>query len=286
MASYLAPQELFYTNVSKDYLEGFSVKNISEKYNCTSSNIYRILYKKKIKMRSNEVNNRKYDVDHTFFNIIDTEEKAYTLGFLYADGYNNERDGVVKLALHEKDKEILEKISYFIQPTKPLYFLNHQRRRNNNSKVSDSYCLSISSKYICKQLSILGCTQKKTFSLKFPTPLQVPNDLLNHFIRGYFDGDGCIKIARNSKKQSFSLTGTEPFLTHIQELLTIKLKLPNTKLYTPLTQLNTNIRVLSHSSLLSCLKIKNYLYSNATIYLKRKYDTFNTINFEKICLPI
>lgn len=279
MSSYLAPQET-HSIISKDYISGITVSTIAKKYNCTISNIYRILHKENVKIRSNNINKRIYEVNHNFFDCVDTEEKAYILGFLYADGYNDIKSRTVKLVLHKEDKMVLEKISKFIQPTKPLYFLNHQRRRDNGSNVSDCYSLSISSKHICNQLDVLGCFQAKTFNLKFPTEKQVPNHLINHFIRGYFDGDGCIKISRDSKKQSFSLVGTEEFLYGVQKVLIKNLNLPNTKLYKPTTQTHNNICVLSHSSLNSCLNIRNYLYFNATIYLQRKYDKFNNINFK------
>ena len=50
-------------------------------------------------------------INKNFFNKIDTEEKAYFLGFLYADGYNNTDRNSVALSLKEDDKEILEKYS-------------------------------------------------------------------------------------------------------------------------------------------------------------------------------
>ena len=52
-----------------------------------------------------------YTFDTHFFDEINTQEKAYVLGFLFADGYNYEKRGVVSLSLQEKDKEILDKIS-------------------------------------------------------------------------------------------------------------------------------------------------------------------------------
>lgn len=39
----------------------------------------------------------------TYFENIDTEEKAYWLGFLYADGYVNANEDKIELCLAEKD---------------------------------------------------------------------------------------------------------------------------------------------------------------------------------------
>ena len=67
---------------------------------------------------------RKYPIQEDFFDVIDTEEKAYVLGLLYADGYNNTDRNSVSLSLKESDKEILEKVTSLIQPTKPLSYLD------------------------------------------------------------------------------------------------------------------------------------------------------------------
>ena len=53
---------------------------------------------------------RKYSINETFFDIIDTQEKAYVLGLLYADGYNNTDRNSVSLGLKETDREILDKV--------------------------------------------------------------------------------------------------------------------------------------------------------------------------------
>lgn len=278
MSSFLAPQILTRdTAICGEYTQGVSVKDLSDKYKTSKINVYRILNKYKTKIRSGEYSKRKYPTDQDYFSKIDTEEKAYILGFLYADGYNNVSDRTVKLVLSETDKEILEQINNCIQPEKPLYFLNHSRRRSLGSKVLDCYSMSISSEKVCQDLVRLGCPQSKTFKIVFPTQHQVPELFVQHFIRGYFDGDGCIKILKSGKKQSFSLVGTECFLNSIQNFFVENLGITNTKLYKPKTTLNNNIAVLSHSSLENCIKIRSFLYKNATIFMKRKYVKFNNI---------
>jgi hypothetical protein len=278
MSSFLAPQILTRdTLICEEYVQGVAVKELSNKYKTSKINIYRILNKYKTKIRSGEYSKRKYPTNQEYFSKIDTEEKAYILGFLYADGYNNVADRTVKLVLNEGDKEILEQINNCIQPYKPLYFLDHSRRRSLGSKVLDCYSMSISSEKMCQDLVRLGCPQSKTFKISFPTSHQVPKGLIQHFIRGYFDGDGCIKILKNGEKQSFSLVGTESFLNSIQNFFVENLGITNTKLYKPKTTINNNIAVLSHSSLKNCIKIRNFLYKNATIFMKRKYTKFNNI---------
>lgn len=276
MASYLAPQHRD-INICKDYTDGISTIIISEKYNTSVHNVYRILYKNKIQMRNKELSIRKYKTNQEFFNEVDSEEKAYILGFLYADGYNNVKDRVIKLVLQEKDKEILGIINNLIQPDKPLYFLDHSRRRSLGNKVSDCYSMSISSEKMCEDLIRLGCPQAKTFNLIFPNTSQVPKEYVSHFIRGYFDGDGSIYINATNKRQRFSLVGTESFLTSLQSIITSELGITKTMLYKPSNTVKNNIAVLSYCGLNDCIKIQEYLYNNSTIYMERKYNKFNSL---------
>lgn len=48
------------------------------------------------------------------FENIDTEEKAYWLGFLYADGCVGSKESKVELSLAEKDLRHMEKFRSFI----------------------------------------------------------------------------------------------------------------------------------------------------------------------------
>ena len=122
-----------------------------------------------------------------FFESIDTEEKAYWLGFLYADGYNYEAKGEVKVALAGKDKDFLLKLRDTIYPNKdkPLYY-------KENSDLSTGYELNMSSARMSRHLAKQGCMQAKTFKIKFP--YFIDESLYRHFIRGYFDGDGSLSI--------------------------------------------------------------------------------------------
>ena len=248
------------------YLSGASAIKIAAICNCNYSNIYSLLSRLGINRRSNSINNRKYDVNHDYFNNIDTETKAYILGFLYADGYNNEKTHVVKLSLQEGDKEILKKISMEIQPDKPLNFLNHRRRRSLGQNVKDSYVLNIVSQQISKKLAELGCTQQKTFSIVFPTEKQVPKQFQRHFIRGYFDGDGCVTKSKNGLK--FNLVGTESFLYSIREILMNVIGLKKNHI-----SKRGNIFSLDYCGS-NCLKIESFLYKDSTIRMDRKYNKF------------
>lgn len=202
---------------------------------------------------------RKHSVNKLFFHVIDTEEKAYWLGFLYADGCIT--NDAIRLELAAADHSHLEQFKKALQAeTYPLYY-----RKNVNS-----YACVINSKDIVNDLVTTGCVQHKTHILRFPNENTVPDHLLNHFMRGYFDGDGCVHI--DKKNYSFSIVGTLGFVQEYQQHLmrginkstTVKLK--NTA--------SSDIVEFRLGGRQQIIRIYNFLYKDATIFLNRKKDKF------------
>lgn len=214
---------------------------------------------------------RKYSINETFFDIIDTQEKAYVLGLLYADGYNNTDRNSVSLGLKETDREVLDKITALIQPSKPLQYVNVSETKGfENSQ--NQYRLVIANKHISQRLVELGCVKAKTHNLTFPTEEQVPSHLIRHFIRGYFDGDGSVS---NNNRLQMDIVGTISFLEKIQEIIESELDVKKSKLNKRHKKSKNEIRALQIRGKYQCLKFKEFMYDNATIYLKRKYNIFN-----------
>jgi hypothetical protein len=135
-------------------------------------------------------------LDEHYFDEIDTPNKAYILGFLYADGYNNEVNHTIVLTLHEKDKDILEKIRKELKCEKPLYHISSVNKHDGKPRELES--LILASKHMSETIKKWGLVPNKTFTLEFPKFLS--DNLVCHFIRGYFDGDGCAWIGANHNK--------------------------------------------------------------------------------------
>jgi hypothetical protein len=108
--------------------------------------------------------------------------------------------------------------------------------------------------------------------LKFP---KLRKDLIRHFIRGYFDGDGC--ISQSGKYPMFSIVSTKNFLTSIQNILVKNLGLSKTKFMIRHPKNGNNIRTLMYGSYGNCIPIYHYLYDDASIFLKRKRDKFKIL---------
>jgi intein/homing endonuclease len=158
--------------------------------------------------------NRKYTVNESFFEQIDTEEKAYVLGFIMADGYNNVKKRYINIRLAVTDEPHLIKIAKCLESNKPI------RRVISSAYKSDTYesCqFSIDSVVLSKQLERLGVDGNKSRNLDFP--LHLNPSLYSHFIRGYFDGDGSVSWTQKLKKAYISICGTEQFCSGIKTYL-------------------------------------------------------------------
>lgn len=250
----------------------YTFKQISKIYNVSPSTIERYLGKKGYKSKSQSELQRKYPITEDFFDKIDIEEKAYILGLLYADGYNNTRNNTVCITLKEEDVEILNKITKIIQPTKPLFYLDMSPENRGMKNTKNQYRLTIANKHISKRLVELGCGKAKTSSILFPSLEQVPNILIHHFVRGYFDGDGSLSKGKSHKVDIIS---TPEFLLTLQQLINRELGINITKLNWSGSYINANVCSLQIGGRLQCTRFMEWLYKDSTIYLERKRKIFD-----------
>lgn len=207
---------------------------------------------------------RKYNYDYaeSLFEKVDTEEKAYWLGFLYADGDVSDRTNTVSLALAEKDLKHVERFrSFFHLEDKKIT----TKYRNLNGKRFKSYEFSVNSAKIKQQLCALGCVPNKTFQITFPSDDIVPPNLKHHFVRGYFDGDGHVGTATTSIL-SIEILGTESFLDGYQKWTGLR--------YNKLHDFKTTKIKHSMYGGFAAIAILDTLYKDATIYLESKHTNY------------
>lgn len=249
-------------------IDNMSMTNISKKFNVTESTIRTRLIRNNIKIRSKSEFSRKFPLNQSFFEKIDSERKAYWLGFLYADGavYKHKHGSYFHLTLNNLDKHMVEQFKKDLETTINL-------RTNKNNQTG----LMINSNKMVQDLINLGCMPCKTFKIKFPTIKQVPTHLIHHFIRGYFDGDGSVCFSEKKNRIEVKIISNEDFCYALQntigQLCNIskfyKYKVCETK-YSK--QFYTNIGFGSSSSICN---FYNFIYKDASIYLKRKRDIFD-----------
>lgn len=251
--------------------EGLSGSQIGFRYGVNQSVITRAIRRLGISRRSVGAY-RTYRLNETFFDIIDTEEKAYWLGFLYADGglvhYSGKRVKTysIRLSLAEIDFRALERLRDTLYPDRDKPIAAPKNKGGYAGSTQQRY-LEVNSKHMFGSLVAKGCGLRKSLTLQFPTPDQVPDHLLRHFIRGYFDGDGC--ITWNTKvPQIAAMFGVVSSKAFIESLMKV------------LTSIGAPGRLQSHckspvwyvhvSKQISLKRIYHYLYDEATIFLDRK----------------
>lgn len=236
---------------------------ISKTLQIKISTIYHCLVKNKIPRRSNKENSRKFFCDESFFEKIDSEEKAYWLGFIYADGYiTGESLGIT---LSEKDKDHLVKFSKSISSTYPVHTYMYSGYKN----VLGSRVILKSSKLVADLVSN-GCFYNKSLILLWPTKVGI--DFIHHFIRGYMDGDGSICVSNaNPNKFKLRFEGTFEFLTSLMQFFSINLKLQKRN------DDNKNSYTLDIGGNKKVLEKLNIIYSNATIFLDRKHERYKLL---------
>ena len=232
-----------------------------------------------------------HQFNHNYFKTIDTEEKAYILGFLYADGYNSDKQVVITQL--EQDVDILEKINKALDADNQI----KRKLQSINNKIVCQLCYS--SIDMCTDLTNLGCFRNKSLACTFPTFLD--KSLIRHFIRGYFDGDGCVWIGKRKimtvkdktrpsgfrerivQNVKFTITGNMTFINSLQDELVQILGFKKTKLNFSKAK-NTNnstcykFCTMEYSGRKQMQSFYNYMYEGASIWGNRK-----RLKFEEIC---
>lgn len=248
------------------YKEGYSLFKICKLAKITDRYVKQIFKDNGI-VYENKPQFRKKHINENIFDIIDTQEKAYWLGMLYADGYitsyHKKGDGYcVELCL--KDKEHIEKFIKFLgdkehKPTKKIVKLNE--------KEFIEWRYNVYSKQLSTSLIKNGCLENKSLILTFPNEDIVPKNLLCHFIRGYTDGDGTVAVYR---LPHYSLLGTKEFLDKVVDIFLEKELITNKPKY----QMNGKAYSFTRSGK-QVAKIINYLHpKDTTIHLDRKYEKY------------
>lgn len=251
------------------------IRKMEIKYHLTEKVINRFVRQAKITKRL-----VRCSVDDSYFEKINTEEKAYFLGFIFADGSIN--NGYLSIELHIQDQEILEK---FIKSIKYTGSVKNYIKNNGCNTAT----LHIGSIKIVDDLNNLGCISKKSLILKFPNSNQVPDKFLKDFIRGYFDGDGSFtqRTRKNSNSFSYSasIISSCDFCQSLSDFLSKKLNIYiRHKKYLCKNKID-KYSVLSLDSRIDISILLNWLYKDSKIYLKRKYEKYKSIEEAIKILP-
>lgn len=223
----------------------------------------------------------KYNYNKDYFQQINTNEKAYWLGFLYADGcisrtYKNDKlkNMSLELSLCGNDKRHLEKFNQALESNVPI----RKKISKYKDKEYEAYRLVINCTKMCYDLIDKKCTPNKTYDVRLPSYDIVPKEYMKDFLRGFFDGDGCICVTTMNNKPHIetSITGMEAMLNDIASfLITEKIITVNPKIHHDKRSLACSIYFYGDT----VKDFLDYIYKDSNIYLDRKYEKY--INYYK-----
>ena len=238
------------------YKNGHSLKETAEHFNVNyhtlKQNLIRFGFRTPSKTLSNQRVNK-----ITYFDTIDTHEKAYWLGFLYSDGYISKTayGCSIGIGLQLQDKYIIERFKTSLGLT------NKINEYKNSCKISFT-CL-----HALQTLQNLGIKFDKSHQdYKIPN---IPDEFINSFILGYFDGDGCITIKSTGYSVTSICSNSKIFLESVKEHLSQK----NIICRDVCTE-KRGLYVLYLSRKENQLKFADYIYKDCPIFLKRKHNKF------------
>ena len=252
------------------YESGMTLQQIATKLDVGLSNVARRVTKLGLTKRIHGILNRKHTINECFFDIIDTEEKAYVLGFIYADGYLQDVHNSIRFNLSLKDISLLEKLNQALGFSGEIK--QTEKVNTVTGKVYSLCYVTWSSKRLCEALIRLGYTKNKTFTATLPN--SIPSDLLRHFFRGYFDGDGCIHKGKKQYNVCIIATASmcESMLSIFMDQAQIRGVLFEPKGISKKN--NLSIKRVEIGGQLQLEKLYDYFYKDATIYLDRKQLKF------------
>lgn len=240
-----------------DMLEkNFSYKEIARQLTITTSYVWKIARNKGLNKRQ-----RKYSLNESFFEVIDSSEKAYFLGLLYSDGYVNDTpsDYGISISLKDEDIDSLEKLKLAVGFDGPISI-------HGFYKENRYLRLRLYSKKMVMDLIKHGCIRAKSLVKTFPNSSLLP-DQISHFVRGYFDGNG--GLWKNKDNQwALSFSSSHSFVASLRSIIS---PISNGSGYIANKGKSSEINFEGHVQI---RKILEWMYKNSVIYMNRKYKLF------------
>lgn len=214
-----------------------------------------------------------YYCDYHYFDVIDTEEKAYWLGFMTADGWISKNDvgnaGVIGIELQYNDINHLRKFNKSINGN---YKITDRWRAcpisTNPDKLNHICVIRVFSIIMYDSLEKLGFSNNKSYDFTIPT---IRNDLIRHYLRGYFDGDGCFCLSNKSFGVGF-ITASMLLKDGIIDICkNAGIDIHDYSYVNEYGKIMYTPQVTKNSEK---IKLLDYIYKDATIYLDRKYKKY------------
>lgn len=260
--------------ITEMYKQGKTSKEIAEFFSVTPTTLRK--FQKEYNIKARDYFEYRLDYDVHIFNKIDTEEKAYWLGFLYADGnVRKERlNNSVTIHLNAIDIDHLRKFKVFMKDTRDESVIKIQHRLSPTGNPQTMCSYMVCNDNLRNDLISHGCVPAKSLILTFPDESHFESpDLIIDFIRGYIDGDGCLYSDKKRPNYvSISARGTFDFLSGI-----IKYFPEFGVVHSEYDKRFKTTQYKIYCTGEKARKVANKLYGHATIYLDRKFEKFTAL---------
>jgi hypothetical protein len=245
------------------YEAGETMKDLAKDFGVSHSTIRLYLKHLGVEIRSLSLVRRKYRINENYFDTINSQEKAYFLGLLYADGCNTTNEYEIRLGLQTKDKALVERLRDVLFPDgRPLRHIKSHIDKKG-MKCGEMWELTVRNKHMSGMLERHGMVARKTFVLAFPEWLRP--DLVPHFIRGYNDGDGCIESAYKQQCR-VELLGTREFCEGVVK------SIPDTEIRTHIYPRGSIYDLVINGRY--ALQFLDWIYAGSTIHFLRKHEKY------------
>ena len=218
---------------------------------------------KKYKIKAREPSDGK-DINHDCFSKVDTHLKAYVLGWILTDVYVIGNYWGIGLDVAKEDENIIKTISPIFGKDVKVRIIDRSSSRRDGKNHQDMIRLDVRSRSIANDLRKLNMIKGKTYILKAP---KIPVRLRSHFLRGCWDGDGSIGIAKTKNIWCVLSTASPYFAYDLRDMIPF-----NTKVYDPTKSVKSwLLRISSGNS--ETKKFLNWMYKNSeNMRLERKYE--------------
>jgi hypothetical protein len=212
-------------------------------------------------------------MDFSFFEKVDTQEKAQVLGFIYADGCIRSDNKAIAIKLAAEDKNYLDYIKGATKYTGQIY-IKPTRRPNEQGSCTLTLC----SPKMVKDIGRLGCCPRKSLVLEAPTEEQVPTRFIQSFMLGLFEGDGSLSSTKRKNRPGtefiFTIAGTRSICRWYSDMLR-----QYVGVYSAI-KAHCNIFVLRLNGNRQIKRVMDWLYANAPYKLPRKLRAYEALSAE------
>lgn len=221
--------------------------------------------------RENGQANRNHFFNENYFDIVDTPEKAYWLGFIHADGSlifakKLNRITCLDINIQERDGKLIEQFVRDIEGD----IARIEKRANRGHSQRLMARIRLRSPVLIEALCRLGVRPRKSY--KNDGALIKGGNYFKHYLRGYFDGNGSVGKIRDHIRMQ--IIGPEKLCRDMFKEIKSEVGVNGGNVY-PCHRSDRHILLYQTNN--QCTSIGNWMYSDATRYLARKKDAFMSL---------